>query len=148
MLFRSYRPPGISFAIGLGGDIDHGDVDEKVVPPAACRLKCRPRPGRSGEGVRTGAKRAEAGVVLTATARPEDRTCTKKGGGETPPPNFVTCFGNFEERMTVNMKPKSDVILFLPKNFDVKTKLELRYQAGEQGGTQIAIYKEGIFYKE
>lgn len=92
----SYRPPGISFAIGPGGDIDHGDVDEKVVPPAACRLKCRPRPGRSGEGVRTGAKRAEAGVVLAATARPEDRTCTKKEVAKCHPPTSSPVLGTLK----------------------------------------------------
>lgn len=55
--------------------------------------------------------------------------------------------GEGEERTMVEMSPKSDVLLFLPKGYDVKTGLECRYRVSQSGGPEIAIYKEGSLFK-
>lgn len=52
-----------------------------------------------------------------------------------------------ENRKVVEVTPQSDVSLLLPKNYDVKSKLELRYIPAEGGSSKIGIYKEGALYK-
>lgn len=55
--------------------------------------------------------------------------------------------GEGQNRQPIDMSPKADVFLLLPKNYDVKTKIESRYHAEAQGISQIAVYKEGVLYK-
>lgn len=55
--------------------------------------------------------------------------------------------GGGDKTTSLEMSPRKDVVLILPKNYDIGTKLECRYQAGEGAQAKIAIYKEGALYK-